>query len=330
VTLYWALTAMGGYRIRFAASARARYGPAVKLGRGIAVLALACAMALLTPLVAGAVDSDLKFAYAFKLDGSNGYEIVALAANERADGRGEIVLFVTRKRESATYLAPAQLTATSVKANLGALGKVSLEATPSGRKKRLKPPKGCEGGASSYEPVRFNGSFEFHGEGGYTEVTSSAPTEFMRFFNFLGCGSSFGRFETTGEGLPGARLRLRSLQSSLRLELQANKNRPDKRSRFEVQLKEERGSLSITRSTIVWLGSAAFQYDPLLETATLRPPAPFSGVGNFYRRLAPENRWSGNLSVDLPGRPDVPLTGADLRATLVAACLREGKGSLRC
>ena len=296
----------------------------MKLGRALVGLALACASALLVPAGAAAVDSDLKFAYAFKLDASNGYSILALAANERADGRGEIVLFVIRKKESAIYSAPALLTATSLRASLGALGKVSLEVTRSGKEKKLRPRECEEGRATSYEPVSFSGNFEFHGEGGYTEAASLAPTEFTRLLTDLGCLRVSGG-EVTGDHLLGARLRLRSLGGGPRFELQANKNRPDKRSRFEVDLREERGPISISRHAEVWLGSTAFQYDPLLETATLQPPAPFSGRANFYRRLAPENRWSGNLTVDLPGRPDLPLTGPGIQATLVPACRSAGK-----
>jgi hypothetical protein len=297
----------------------------MKVGRALVGLALVCAVALLAPVGAGAVDADLKFAYAFKLKASNGYEILALAANERADGRGEIVLFVTRKRESAIYSAPALLTATSLKANLGGLGKVSLEVTHSGREKKL-PRRGCEeeGGTTSYEPVSFSGNFEFQGEQGYTKAASVAPTEFTRLLSDLGCLRVSGGEVTRGH-LPGARLRLRSLGAGPRFELQANKNRPDKRSRFEVDLREERGPVSISRHTEVWLGSTAFQYDPLLETATLRPPAPFAGRANFYRRLAPENRWSGNLTVDLPGRSDLALTGPGIQATLVPACRSAGQ-----
>jgi hypothetical protein len=197
--------------------------------------------------------------------------------------------------------------------------------TPSGQRKRLR--SHCAGedpDSFAIEPVRYRGSFEFHGEGGYTEVTSSEPVEYTRFFYDLLCGS-VGGGEVTAGHLPGARLRLRSLGGGHRFELQANKNRPDKRSRFEVDLREERGPVSISRHTEVWLGSTAFQYDPLLETATLRPPAPFSGRANFYRRLAPENRWSGNLTVDLPGRPDLPLTGPGIQSTLVPACRSAGK-----
>lgn len=182
------------------------------------------------------------------------------------------------------------------------------------------------GRTTSYEAVRFSGNFEFHGEGGYTEAASAAPTEFTRFFHAPIC-SVGGGGEVAGGRQPGARLRLRSLGGGPRFELQANKNRPDKRSRFEVDVREERGAISISRHVEVWLGATAFQYDPLLETATLQPPAPFSGSANFYRRLAPENRWSGNLTVDLPGRLGLPLTGPGVQATLVPACLNVGKRS---
>ena len=290
--------------------------------------ALVWATALLLPAGAGAVDSDLKFAYAFKLDASNGYEIVALAANERADGRGRIVFFVGRRHETAIYVAPAQLTATSLEANLGGLGSVSLEVTPSGRTKELSP---CgEGGRPvAYEPLRYSGSVEFHGEEGYTEAASDAPREFTSFFSRVVCAST-GTSELGGYKVSGARLGLRSKHGGYRLQLQVNKNHPDKRSWFEVEVREKRGWISILRSTSWWLGSTAFQYDPLLDTATLQPPAPFSGHASFHRGLVPARQWSGNLTVDLPGRSDVPLTGPGIQATLSPACRFTGGGLHRC
>ena len=36
-----------------------------------------------------------------------------------------------------------------------------------------------------------------------------------------------------------------------------------------------------------------------------------------------------NLTVDLPGREDMPLTGPDLQATLVPACFQLGKAGKR-
>lgn len=282
----------------------------------LAVLAIVVAAGALAPVRASAVDSALKHAFAFRLEASNGYSITALAANERADGRGEIVLFVSRGNEGAIYMSPAMLTATSVEADLGPLGEVSLDVTPSGREKRIR--SGCRGDpeTNTIEPRRFRGNFEFHGEEGYTDAVTDAPREYTRFFSaFLCAGVPMG--ETTGADLPGARLKLHSRSGPHRLELQVNKNRPRARSRFEVEVREEHGGMRIFCSTSLWAGAEAFQYDPLLRTATLDPPAPFSGEARFSRGTTPANRWTGNLSVDLPGRSNVRLSSAGTRATLV-------------
>jgi hypothetical protein len=285
----------------------------------LAVLAIVSVAGALAPVGASAVDSDLKHAFALRLEASNGYSIIALAANERADGRGEVVLFVSRGNEGAIYGAPAMLTATSVEADLGPLGEVSLDVIPSGREKRIR--SGCRGEPETtrIEPQRFRGNFEFHGEEGYTDAVTDAPREYTQFFLGFVCAGAGGGEMTEGS-LPGARLKLHSRSGPDRLELQANKNRPRARSRFEVEVREERGKMQIFRSTSLWAGAEAFQYDPLLKTATLDPPAPFSGEAQFGRGAAPANRWTGNLAVDLPGRSNVRLSSAGTRATLIPAC----------
>lgn len=297
----------------------------MKAGKGIGVLLAALLALLVVPASTVAVDSDLKFAYAFQVKASNGFEIVAFAGNERADGRGYIALIVQRGEEAATYAAPALLTATSLTADFGALGKVDLEVSASGKKKRFRATCGEESEAFSYEPPRYAGSFEFHGEEAYADAVSAAPTEFNRFFYRLGCLVAEGG-EASGAGLPGARLRLHEQRGDFRLGLQANKNRPDKRSRFEVQIHEKRGKIRISRTTSLWLGSKAFRFDPALNAAILAPSAPFAGRASFHRGAAATNRWSGDLTVDLPGRSGVSLTGNGLRATLVHSCW----GDVRC
>lgn len=291
------------------------------------ILLLAAALSLPTP--AGAVDSDLKHAYAFKVKASNGYSIFAYAANERADGRGQIVLFVFRGEGGAIYSAPATLTATSVEAHLGVLGRVSLVVTPAGEKKRLRSRCGGEGGAVRFEPQRFSGSFEFHGEEGFADAVSTAPREYNRFFYDLLCAgvdsTELGRSDPRG-----ARLRLHSGRGDFRLALEVRKNRPGKRARFEVEVHEKRHGIGISRSTQLWAGAGAFDYDPLLRTATLEPPLPFSGRASFHRGAVPANRWSGDLTVDLPGRSGVRLVGPGLGIVLTHPCLHQGEGGFRC
>jgi hypothetical protein len=281
--------------------------------------------ALLTPEPAAATDSDLKHMAVLKVRASNGYSVLVIASSERADGRGQVGLIVYGKRGSATYGAPATITATRFEADLGALGRIALDVAPSGRKKTLRSSCADEPESISFEPLLYSGTFEFHGEEGYTEASTAAPREYTRFLLGILCGE-IRSGELSGRGLPGARLRLHALQGTSRLNLQANKNGPRARTRFEAEIHEERDGITISRDVEVHAGSAAFEYDPLLRTATLEPPAPFSGGAVFHRGAAPANRWRGDLALNFPGRSDVPLIGPGVEATLVSACFQEGGG----
>ena len=86
----------------------------------------------------------------------------------------------------------------------------------------------------------------------------------------------------------------------------------------------------ISRDIELHFGAGAFSYDPLLRTATLAPPAPFSGRASFHRGAVLENRWTGNLAIDFPGRSNVPLTGPGIGASLVPGCFHEGYGRFDC
>jgi hypothetical protein len=289
-------------------------------GRGrVAITLLAGVLALLgialAPVRAGAVDSDLKHAFAFEVEASNGYSILAYAVNERADGRGEVVLIVSRKQAFAVYVAPAQLTATTVEADLGVLGGISLEVIPTGREKRSRL-RCDELRTVAFEPQRYRGSFEFHGEEGYAEAATDAPREHTRLFFEEGC-RTYDYPQVGGDDIQGAGLRLHSRRRGLGFDLTARKNGPSKRVRLQVGVEEERAGISISRGISRWAGAGAFGYDPLLRRAVLAPPVPFSGSASFHRNAAARDRWSGNLTVDLPGRSNVPLTGPKVKATLV-------------
>ncbi|HEV7483044.1 MAG TPA: hypothetical protein VGO13_08085 [Solirubrobacterales bacterium] len=287
-------------------------------------------MALLAPLSATATDADFKHTYAFRLKASNGYSILAIAASQRKDGQGEAVLFVDRKDGGAVYEAPAIVNATRIDADLGRLGEIALDVVPSGKKAKLQ--SRCPGELTdprpvTFEPPLFRGSFSFHGEEGFADASSASPHDYTRFFLDVLCAGAL-RGEFSGALLPGARLRVHSRKGSLRLALEANKNRPGAGTRFEVEVHEKRRGIAITRSRTAWVGAGAFDYDPLLRMAALAPPAPFAGHAAFRRGAPAASRWSGNLTVDLPGRSDVPLTGPGVGATLAHACWQgEGRGS---
>lgn len=274
------------------------------------------ALSLLAPLDAVALDSDLKGGAVFKLKASHGYTILGFASSERIDGRGDIGLIVYRKGATVSYVAPATVTPTKLEADLGALGRFSAEIVPSGKKKTLH--SRCDGDDETVEPDLYRGTFEFRGEGGYTEAVATAVAEYPLFFLDFGCPLSTSG-EAWGKGLPGARLHAFSRHRDRRLSLQLNKNRPSRPTFFEATLKEVRNGIHIERTVSGRQPADAFEYDPLLRTATVEPSAPFSGVASFRRNAAPANRWTGALSVDFPGRPNVPLAGRAFSVRVVHA-----------
>jgi hypothetical protein len=111
-------------------------------------------------------------------------------------------------------------------------------------------------------------------------------------------------------------------------ELSVVKNRPSAPARIEASVSEYSGGISIERFTMLLMPAGSFRYDPRLQTAALHPSAPFAGTGRFDRSKKAAKRWSGDLTVDMPGRADVRLTGSALRATLVHAEW-DGSGSGR-
>ena len=132
---------------------RGKWGGAIAVG----VLLTALASMLLASVPAIATDSDLKHSAVLKVKASNGYRILVLASSERADGRGQVGLIVYGKHESATYGAPATITATRFEADLGALGQIALDVVPSGREKTLRTGCGDERDSVSFEPLTYSG-----------------------------------------------------------------------------------------------------------------------------------------------------------------------------
>lgn len=293
---------------------------------GLAVTVGLAAVALLVPASSAALDSDLKGSAVFRLQGTNGYQLLVIAASERADGRAVAGVFVRRRGESVLYTVPATVTTTRFEADFGALGRISLDIVPTGAEREFR--SRCGGDTVSFEPNLYEGTFEFRGEDGFTEASAARIPEYSRFgLDGVFCPGRFWR-ESRGPRVPGARLGVRRGKGQSRTSLQFNQNRPGARTLFEAEAIEKRGRIGIQRFVQGRAPSHAFDFDPLLRTATVDPPPPFSGSASFHRNAAPANRWSGNLTVDFPGRADVPLTRPGSRVSLVHAHLQTGRGPI--
>lgn len=250
----------------------------------------------------------------FRLEASNGYEFLALAGEGPPEGdEGWIGLFLIRDDQHAavTYAAPATVTGETIDADLGKQGRISVTRVPTGRTRTAHLVCGSES-TQRVKAERYEGTIEFHGEEGFTEVgATSAPLVYSP-----PCGIPEGG-RPAGKSLPGARLSVEKEHfEQYRFDFNAVQNRPSARTEVEAEVEEHRGEMEIHRATWSWANANVLHYDRRLRTATVRPPSPFSGHGSFRVSAHGPNLWTGNLTVDLPGRSDVPLTGPGFRANL--------------
>ncbi len=220
---------------------------------------------------------------------------------------------VAGKNQGVTYKAPATVTETSIQANLGALGEISVTFQRSGAAATAR----CGGHEFNFDSGLYEGKIEFHGEQGYTDVVATSVPGSIDYWLAEVCGGFFGGSNGSNPHARGAELYVRN--PALGPEMSASKSRPGATARIFVGVSEYISGIAIERDLALRMPAGDFTFDRRLRTSTVRPPAPFAGSASFDRGKKAGQRWTGDLTVDMPGRADVPLTGSTLRATLVPA-----------
>jgi hypothetical protein len=286
---------------------------------------LACAApaeaALPRPLPVAARAEFLGYSAGFRLQGTNGYLIGIGGFSERPDGRGRVYVGVVRKGENgsgAFYTAPATVSEDFFKADLGPFGRVDLALHPSGREREIHIK--CSKENYPFESGVYEGVVEFEGEGGYTRVAATRIPFQPPVTSF--CGGVSGKGESRGPGLAGARLQGLSFSHGRRLSFQVNKNHPRRgRVPFSATLSERHEGIRIQRSVEGFAPADSFHFDSSLRSAELSLPSPFSGSATLRRRPSSVTpSWTGDLSLDFIGHPDVHLAGPGVFVSLVHAC----------
>jgi hypothetical protein len=270
---------------------------------------------------AAATAEFVGFGAGFELQGTNGYSVGIGGFSERLDGKGKVYVGVARKgryKSGAFYVAPALVSEDFFKADLGPFGRVDLALHPSGRTRKIHVR--CSKQSYPFETGTYDGVVEFKGEQGYTRASSTRIPFQPPVTSF--CGGASGKGESRGPGLPGARLQGLSFVHGRRLSFQVNKNHPRRgRVPFSFGLSERREGIQIHRSVEGFAPSSSFSFESDLSAAELSLPSPFSGSATLRRRAnAVTPSWTGNLSVDFVGHPDVRLTGPGIYVSLAHAC----------
>lgn len=248
----------------------------------------------------------------FKVKGSNGYSLFVFGAPAHKGQPATVGIFVLGKRSGAIYEVPATVTKTSMQASFGALGEIAVTFHPSGQAKRVRP--SCGGKSFAFDSGSYEGTIRFNGEEGFTSVEATSAKGDLGFLvNILCPGISGGG---GGPFLPGAELNAYVGASRQGAHVRVVKNQPSAVAHYEADASEVREGVSIGRFANAIEPAGTFVFDSKVQTATLHPSAPFSGTGRFNRAAPPATRWSGDLTVDLPGRAGVKLNGDGDRATL--------------
>ena len=281
--------------------------------RALVLLSVSAAALLGTGLTlaaaAGAPSPEGPKAVVFSFK-AEGFRVEVFA--EDNDGEQTAALTISRGRFPrggllAEYLAPATLTGHSLAATFGSLGELNFG---------FKPRK-CPGG------LAFSGTFTFTGENDYVHIDADhAEGSFLEQI-LTACGP-------WGPIKPG---QIHRIVSSVRLEASAGSLKQgvarqveaiedtDEGGRRTVRITglvgEEREGMTIGRGAIVRAPRDAFHWNLKAGTATVRPPAPFTGSATLKPGRDGKGIWKGSLRVrDLTGGPPIDLTGSGFHAHL--------------
>jgi hypothetical protein len=266
----------------------------------------------------------------FTLRGTGGYKITVSADPGDPKSGGEVEVSADDAEGDAQYRVPAKVTASTIRASFGKLGRIAVHFQPSGRERKVKVPGGClkeRPPTVSARLGRFVGTIEFRGEGGYTKVDAKSaaggigdplaalPGKIQCEFRQSKAehqkeGEAVGIQASPHEGISFGASRFFGELPDLATTVKHLPPRGD-RVLFVVFASEQVGKVSIFRSAGALGDSANLLYDDSLATATVSAPAagPFTGSGSFVRAADGSTSLTGTLAVSLPGLGTVPLTG---------------------
>ena len=292
--------------------------------RLVALLAgVAAGVGLLTASGGGAATAspgtaeEAQIPLAFKVQGSHGYTIsvsgfpvTPLAGFEHP----MVTLIVRRGAASVFYTAHAKVTADSIDADLGPLGRVHLRLNRSGRRRQSKSSVRMPRKPTKPGPTK-----------GSSNSAGTADIPERGRIVWRACLSSPSRRGSTvatetgpNRGVPASRerdSRVSPTQMAGSLNSRSTRTTPTGRRLFSASLTERLDGVRIHRDVAGIATASAFRYNGDLKSAVLSPPAPFSGSASLrYDKNSASPLFTGNLRLAFPGRtvesPDLMFTSA--------------------
>jgi hypothetical protein len=264
-------------------------------------------------LVTGAV-REVERGLAFEMD-VEGFSVDVLVSNN--DGDVTATIFLSRGPQIAYYTAPAKVTAKRVTARFGSLGELDYRFAP-----KQNGSVDCNG--SEEGDAVFEGTFDFTGENGYIHIEASqAEGSFQIYPAPKNCAPQrVGRRAVPYHPFysdSGVTLRASAFAPDRRRVREIGVSDEGRRGRHVVfvagLLAEQREGVAAVRGVQLAAGSGAFRWNLKRGTATLRPPAPFTGSAKFTRHgHNGHGTWEGSLGMPILGGEAVDMAGGRFRA----------------
>jgi hypothetical protein len=233
------------------------------------------------------------------------------------DGDVSAMLILSRGAQVAYYSTPAVVTAERVTARFGGLGELDFRFTPK-RNGRVD----CSG--SEEGEAVFEGSFDFTGENGYVHIEADrAEGSFQVYPEPKNCTpkrlaqrvASYHPFYSERGATLHARAVSRAEGSAREVTVFDDGRRRPHKVVLDAYLAERREGMGVARGVQLTARSSAFRWNLEKGTATLRPPAPFTGSATFTRRGHDgHGTWRGSLGMPIFGGEPVELAGREFRA----------------
>ncbi len=223
-----------------------------------------------------------------------------------------------------TYIARGEVSATGLRAGFADLGRVAVHFHPS---RRAAPPRGCRGAGRSLVPGVFRGEIDFEGEGGYTTAHIHRARGIVRLLGASRCSGpatrSPRRSRSSHPVSNPRRTKITSFaagwKSALGATLFSAATDGTQTARYLAATEQSAGQIAVYRLALAFAPSRTFTFDSALSSASLTPPAPFSGTGSFQQGVAGTRSWTGPLAVSFPGAEDTPLTGPQFTTQLTTS-----------
>jgi len=268
--------------------------------------------------------------FRFALHGTQGYKIQIIGSSE-----GIARLVASKGHAAAGYTTDqAHFDGKRFTATFGNLGQVATTFSPSKRIKNKGRPTARTGCALEHAKIvggQFIGQIRFRGEHNFTRLNTSHAQGRVITLQRSGCNHRLSNRPSTIEEEQGSnaqkpKFKAVGLAKRGTLTFRAGQDAMDELTDFvsgsgadlklgklprgevpfSVMSFEEKQGMSIFRLAAARGPSTTFKLNLAPTTATLTPPAPFSGVGRFAN--CPSATWKGSLAVSLPGAGKVSLT----------------------